>query len=363
MNAAVLLGACACSVLQCLLLAIVVELFLRAVPRLDAATRHRVWLLVVAVAIALPLVDLAVRANPGAHTAQPARALAAFVLAEPLAFGALALWSIVSIVFLARLAASLTSLLALRRRSASAPSDVASRVAQRARELGIRVPVSVRTSGAIATPMCVGFVRGTILIPQRLLQTLSNDEIDFVLVHELAHVRRYDGVSNLFAKVVRSVLIWNPVMLFVERRMAFERELACDDVVVALCGRAQRYARCLATVMLSSGAPSAAVPFARSARQGLRRIELLLAGSRRAFAPPRFMLVAIAGGIALALTVAASAPQFIALDVPQPAAASQSAADFAPARSVVVPAAFQISPAVMPSAAPFATARLFALKT
>lgn len=364
MNAAVLVGACVCSVLQCVLLVVVVELFLRALPRLDASTRHRVWLLVAGVAVVLPLIDLAVRANPGSHVALPARALAAFVLAEPLAQGALALWALASILFFARLGASAMYLVALRRRSMPAPDDVVSRVALRARELGIGAPVCVRISHEITTPMCLGFFRGTILMPRGLLQTLSADDIELVLIHELAHLRRYDGVSTLFAKIVRSTLIWNPVLLFVDRRVAFERELACDETVVTLCGRAERYARCLATVMLSSSAPSAAVPFARSAKQGLRRIELLLRGSRRAPEPPRFVLAAVACAIVFALTLAASAPQLIALDVPAEAGvASQAAADFAPARSVVVPAAFQIAPAVMPSSAPFAAGRFFALKT
>jgi beta-lactamase regulating signal transducer with metallopeptidase domain len=330
---------------------------LRAFPRLDAATRHRVWLLVVIVAAALPVVDLAVRANPAAHAAQPARALAAFVLAEPVAFAALALWAIASLVSLARLGISLLTLMGIRRRSIVVTGDVAGRVALRTRQLGVRSAVGVRSSEEIGTPICVGFVRGTILIPQRLLAMLAEDEIDFVLVHELEHLRRFDGISNLFAKIARSILIWNPVLFFVERRIAFERELACDETVVALCGRAHRYARCLATVMLSSAAPSAAMPFARTAQQGLRRIELLLRGGRRKLVPAPFALAGIAGAIALALFLAASAPQLVALDVPAPAGiASQSA-------PVVVPAAFEVAPAVVPSAAPFAAGRLFALKT
>ncbi|MGH7684183.1 MAG: M56 family metallopeptidase, partial [Vulcanimicrobiaceae bacterium] len=251
-----------------------------------------------------------------------------------------------------------------RRRSTPANDAVVARVTLRARELGVRAPVRVRTSEEISTPISLGFVRGTIVVPNRLLQTLSDDEIDFVLVHELAHLRRYDGISNLFAKIARALLVWNPVLLFVERRIAFERELACDETVVALCGRAQRYARCLATVMLSSAAPSAAVPFARSAQQGLRRIDLLLRGGRRGLVPPRFVLAGIAGAIALALFLAASTPQLIVLDVPEPAGlASQSGPAFATARDVVVPAAFQMMPAVVPTAAPFAAARLFAVKT
>ncbi len=366
MNAAVLVGACVCSVVQCALLAIVVELSLRAVPRLDAATRHRVWLVVLAVAIVLPLIDVAVRANSSAQTAQTPRALAAFVVAEPLAFAALVLWGILALAFLLRLGASLARLVALCRRSGPVPDDVARRVAARARELGVRACVSVRASDEITTPICLGFCRGTILIPRRLLATLSAEDIDFVCVHELAHLRRLDGISNLFAKITRSVLIWNPVLTFVERRIAFERELACDDAVIAVCGRAHRYARCLAAVMLSSGAPAAAIPFARSAPQGLRRIELLLRGGPRALVPPRFALAGIAAAITLALSLAASAPQIVTLDVPaqrDAAVAPQPAADAAPIRADVVPAAFQMMPATEPSAAPFAAARFFALKT
>ena len=365
MNPGALLGACLCSVLQCALLAVAVAAILRAVRRLDAASRYRTWSLVLLAAVALPAIDLAVRTSRPLDPASPQRAFAAFVVAAPLAKALVVAWAAASSALLIRLAFSFARLRILCRRSGPVSAALEARAALHAGTLGLSSAVTIRSSRDIASPVAVELSRRVILVPERLLEMLSADELDYILVHELTHLRRSDGIGNLLVKLARALLVWNPVLIFVERRIAFERELACDDAVVARFGNAGRYARCLATVMLSAPMP-AAVPFARSARHTLRRIEHLATGVRRTAAPPRMALLGIAATIALALCAEVSAPQFVALDVPleQTVTAPIFDADFGLPRGAVVPAALELTPGVEPSFSPFiARGRRFVPKT
>ena len=327
MNAASLLGVCVTGALQSALLVLAVGTILLACRRADATTRHRVWFLTLVATIALPVVDLIVRAAPAPHAAVAAsntatvaaHALAAFVLSPRVVEIVLALWALVSGVFLARLAWSFVRLERLRRATRPVSRELEARVQRWARRLGITRHVAVRTSDELASPIAIGLLEPSIVMPRQLLATLGEDDIEYIFVHELAHLRRHDDVTNLLAKVARAIFIFNPILLFIERKMALEREIACDDWVVATLGKARRYARCLAHVLLLSPphAPAHGLPFFRSAEHSVQRIEMLLAPQP----PARLFLVnsALVGALStimLGMGVAASAPQIVAFDLP-----------------------------------------------
>ena len=326
MTPASLLGVCATSALQSALLVALVAGMLFFVRRADAAMRHRVWFLTLIAVVAIPAIDLIGRLSATWPAAGPVvhavRALRAFVVPAYVVTTILALWALASSAFLLRLAWSFVRIERLRRATHAVSPELEASVRVWAARLGIRRPVSVRTSRELTSPIAIGLHTPLVVLPERLLATLTDADIAYIVVHELAHLRRRDDLTNLIAKIARAIFIFNPSLLIIERQMAVEREIACDDWVVSTLGRARHYARCLANVLLlgpSHAAPAAStsLPLFRSSEQSVARIELLLAPP----APARVVwgnaiVVAAVALIVSTLGVAASTPPIISFDLP-----------------------------------------------
>jgi beta-lactamase regulating signal transducer with metallopeptidase domain len=106
--------------------------------------------------------------------------------------------------------------------------------------------VQVLTSGEIASPVAVGFIHPAVVIPPGLLERLEEGERQDVLLHELAHLARYDDWMALATHALGALLFLHPLAAIVLGRIEREREMACDDFVVARTGSARNYARSLA---------------------------------------------------------------------------------------------------------------------
>ncbi len=106
-------------------------------------------------------------------------------------------------------------------------------------------PVRLVRSALVSVPTVVGWLRPVILLPASTMLGLSPAQIEAVLAHELAHVRRHDYVVNLLQCVIETVLFYHPAVWWVSRRVREERELCCDDLAVQTCGDPVVYARAL----------------------------------------------------------------------------------------------------------------------
>jgi beta-lactamase regulating signal transducer with metallopeptidase domain/thiol-disulfide isomerase/thioredoxin len=111
--------------------------------------------------------------------------------------------------------------------------------------LGIGRRVTVAICERIAAPVLVGIVRPMILLPPAALTGWSPDEIEMVLLHELAHVRRWDNLVNLVQRFVEAALFFHPVVWLVSRWIRAEREACCDAVVVGRTNQPHAYAEML----------------------------------------------------------------------------------------------------------------------
>ncbi|HET9299406.1 MAG TPA: M56 family metallopeptidase, partial [Candidatus Polarisedimenticolaceae bacterium] len=111
--------------------------------------------------------------------------------------------------------------------------------------LGIRGAVRLLQSGAVEVPGVIGALRPVILLPASALTGLSPDEIEMLIAHELAHVRRHDYLVNLLQCVVETLFFFHPAVWWISHRVRVEREHCCDDLAVAVCGSPVRYARAL----------------------------------------------------------------------------------------------------------------------
>ena len=114
--------------------------------------------------------------------------------------------------------------------------------------LDIRRPVRILASALVEVPAAIGWLRPVVLVPVSALTTLSPAQIELLLVHELAHVRRYDYLVNLVQTMVETLLFYHPAVWWVSRQIRIERENCCDDLAVAACGDAAAYARTLAAL-------------------------------------------------------------------------------------------------------------------
>jgi len=106
-------------------------------------------------------------------------------------------------------------------------------------------PARLLESALVKVPMVVGWLRPVILLPASALTGLSPQQLEAIVAHELAHIRRHDYLINLLQAVVETLLFYHPAVWWVSRRIRQEREHCCDDLAVAVCGDSLTYARAL----------------------------------------------------------------------------------------------------------------------
>ena len=119
---------------------------------------------------------------------------------------------------------------------------------QARRTLDCYPKVEVAISPSISSPMALGILRPIIVFPSDLAEKLSADKLSLILMHELAHVRRWDNLTRLLHRLVSAVLFFHPAVWLCGRMLRQEAEQACDDLVVCSTGRSEAYARGLAHV-------------------------------------------------------------------------------------------------------------------
>lgn len=114
--------------------------------------------------------------------------------------------------------------------------------------LGVRALARVVDSGRLAAPAVIGCLRPIVLLPARVLTGLSTEQIEALIAHELAHVRRHDFLVNLVQSALEAALFYHPAVWWVSRGIRIEREYCCDDVAVRVIADRLAYARALTTL-------------------------------------------------------------------------------------------------------------------
>ena len=148
----------------------------------------------------------------------------------------------------------------LRRRSAAIvdPSTL-ERFNRLKTSLGILSSVSLRACDQLSTPVVVGIIWPTILLPPAILTGLTPDQLEMILLHELAHVQRWDNLVNLIQRVVESLLFYHPAIWWASRWVRLEREHCCDALVLTNHHAPQAYAETLASLAMPELSPQFAV--------------------------------------------------------------------------------------------------------
>lgn len=145
------------------------------------------------------------------------------------------LWGFGVLLMLLRPAASWIWIYQLRRRSVAVPGDLRQRFRTMKSELGIRSKVALLQSTLVKIPMAFGLLRQAVVIPTSILTNLTATELDAVLLHELAHLRRRDPWFNLFQLAAEILFFYHPAVWWISRRARNLREHCCDDAAIRLC--------------------------------------------------------------------------------------------------------------------------------
>lgn len=207
--------------------------------------------------------------------------------------------------------------LTLAREGTRPPGRIVVRaLARMMKRTGVSRPVRLLESAIIEVPTVVGLWRPLILVPTSTLAGLSVWQLEAVLAHELAHIRRHDYLVNLLQALVETALFYHPAVWWLSARIREEREHCADDVAVESCGSALLYSRTLATLeQLRTIAPVPAV--AANGGSLLLRIQRLLAVPRSGASLQPWRL---AGSLSVALLV-------VVLGVTQPAQATGTSSE------------------------------------
>ena len=201
------------------------------------------------------------------------------------------LWIAICALMSWRVARSYRAVFRLRGRLDPAPSEQSVRVERLAALFGIRRPVQAFTSEQVVMPMTIGSIKPLVILPTDLADGLSQSEFESVIAHELAHVKRWDYLTNMLQRAVQAYLFFHPAVWFICKQLTIERELACDDWAVKTC-EPRRYASCLTKLVeaLNESKPHMAVRVAATGIGGIvfgkhvisRRVEMILNRDRNA---------------------------------------------------------------------------------
>ena len=250
-------------------LAVLVLVASRLLPIKSPALRHLLW----AIVLLKPLVSIAVSSpyslftpfvplvepsqntlafspveHPTVQVAAPPAIATSSVQLTTAGWGAI-LWLVGAALLIGRILIGYGIVWCLRRQAQVRHDGPLFDALQQARRtLDFYPKVEVATSPSISSPMALGILRPLIVFPADLVEKLSADQLALILMHELAHVRRWDNLTLLLQRLVSAVLFFHPAVWLCGRMLRREAEQACDDFVVCATGRSEAYARGLAHV-------------------------------------------------------------------------------------------------------------------
>jgi beta-lactamase regulating signal transducer with metallopeptidase domain len=127
------------------------------------------------------------------------------------------------------------------------------------RQLGLDRTIRYCECAWLQAPAVIGWFRPIVLLPVTALTGLSEEQLQAIIVHELAHIQRLDPFVNVFQISVETLLFYHPAVWWLNKRIRAEREHCCDDVAVSLCGNPVEYARALTLMAEWRTAPALAM--------------------------------------------------------------------------------------------------------
>ena len=341
-----------------LLIAALAWTVLRVLPRQNSGTRFAAWFIALLSIAGLPLI----RSAQSVPIFAP-RITHALIVPAWLGLFLFVLWILAASAAILRLVIGLWRLRSLRRSCVTVDAaGLDPSVQKTVAEFSSIRPVDLATSEQVTVPAAIGFVKPLIVLPAWSLRELPAEELNVILLHEFAHLRRWDDWTNLLQKILRAVLLLHPAIWWIDNRLSLEREMACDDMVLAATANPRGYAQCLISLLEKNMARrgwAMAQALVHRAHEVSLRLTRILDGTRpnskRVWTPAVGLLSAFC---AMCLVFMLRAPQFVAFDQPShPQSASADEPGAVPSDAfhlhgaAVIPAALHVGPAVQPKRA------------
>lgn len=297
---------------------VLVTVILLRFLRQSASTRFALSFASLIAIAALPLISSAWRLRDATDVAGTASA--AITLPDRWALYLCGAWMLIAGWFAINLATSLWHLHVIHRESdAIDPSTLPHLLRETLEQQCGHRAVALRISDRVHVPTAIGLLRPAILVPRWVMQELTTAELNQIFLHELAHLRRWDDWTNLVQQLVKVIFFFHPAVWWVENRITLEREMACDDAVLAATASPRAYAECLAHLAEKSFAHRT-LALAQAALGRLRQISLRVAQILDTNRPPTNTnawkpAVAVVGAVAIACGVWSSrTPRLIAFE-------------------------------------------------
>jgi beta-lactamase regulating signal transducer with metallopeptidase domain len=321
-----------------------VALVLRVAPRQNSGARFAVWFSALMAMVALPLFGGAGWADGAGASVSSLARRPEITLPGSWALWLFWAWAVSAGVGLVRVGVGLWLLGSLRRSCVEIDTELldpelretltrsfATQVLTRRKTRSAALCVSDR----VGVPTAIGFVNPVVVIPRWLLQELSPSELKQVVLHELAHLRRWDDWTNLAQKIVKALLFFHPAVWWIEKQVSLEREMACDDAVLAETANPHAYAACLTHLAEKSfvrrSLALAQAALGRIRQTSLRVAQILDADRPRSTKHAWQPAVALVAGFAVVCAVCVSrAPRLVAFEDSHPTATQIARASSGP---------------------------------
>ncbi len=303
------------SMLEGIAIGLFAWILLRLVGRRNSSTRFAVWFSALLAIAFLPVI--------GGPASNQASAASAITVPGSWARGVFIVWASIAFISLTRVGVGLWQLRKLRA-SCIAIDPKALDPLLRATLQAFQSVRSVELcqSDRLHVPTAIGFLEPLVVIPAWAMKELSTAELNSILIHELAHLRRRDDWTNLAQQVLKALLFFHPAVWWIENKLALEREMACDDAVLAATANPKGYAQCLVALAEKSfmrrGLAMAQAAVNRIHQTSLRVSQILdvnRPGATRVWKPALYSVAAFS---AVCLVSLSRAPELVTFEGPMP---------------------------------------------
>jgi len=304
------------SLVEGTLICVFAALLFRVAGQKNAGSRFLFWFYTLLAIAAVPLI------GSWSHGVVNGASRSAITLPESFATYVLYAWAIVSAWHLLGIARGVWQIHELRKTCILLDdSTLNSSLRETLMRYRAKRDVALYASDHVRVPIAVGLMKPAIVLPKWALEELAPSELNQILVHELEHLRRRDNWTNLAQQLVKAIFFFHPAVWWIERKLSLEREMACDDAVIAETASPRAYAECLAR-MAEKSFLLRSLELAHAAvgrlRQMSARITRILDGNRTVIDPGNWRpAVVLVGAFAVGCIAWSSrAPRLVAFEQP-----------------------------------------------
>jgi bla regulator protein BlaR1 len=168
-----------------------------------------------------------------------------------------------------------------RNKNFDAPLQWSDRLRELAHGIGLYRTILLKESALVQVPMVIGYLKPIILVPMGILAGLPADQLEAVLLHELAHIRRRDYLINILQSLAESLLFFNPAIWWISSLIRIERENCCDDVAISIHNKSHLIQALVAFQEYALEGPAYAVAFPGRKMHLLDRVRRILYNSNK----------------------------------------------------------------------------------